>query len=186
MINIKDISFSYGDKKVLSNFSLEINRGERICLYGESGCGKSTLLKLIAGLEKEQSGKIERPKNLKISFVFQENLLLPFKTALKNVTLVCKDTEVATENLKALGVEDAADMLPSSLSGGMERRVAIARALSADFDLLILDEPFTGLDAENINIAAKRILEVAKDRPIILVTHNLAEAELFGARVIKM
>lgn len=186
MINVKDISFAYGDKKVLENFSLCINQGDRICLFGESGCGKTTLLRLIAGLEKEISGEIKREKELKISFVFQENLLLPFKTALENITLVGVSKQVATENLAALGVQDAANMLPSSLSGGMERRVAIARALSADFDLLILDEPFTGLDEENINITAKRILDVAKDRSIILVTHSKNEAELFGAKIINM
>ncbi|MEE1055511.1 MAG: ABC transporter ATP-binding protein, partial [Acutalibacteraceae bacterium] len=79
-----------------------------------------------------------------------------------------------------------ANLKPDKLSGGMQRRAAIARALSADFNFLVLDEAFTGLDSENIKTAAEHILKTAGGRPIILVTHSLEEAELFGAKIIKM
>lgn len=178
MININNISFSYGENTILKNFSLKISKGERICLYGESGCGKTTLIRLILGLIKADYGKIEINPSLKPSVVFQENLLLPFKTVLENITVFGSDEKSALANLKALGIAHTVNLTPKNLSGGMQRRVAIARALSVEFDYLILDEPFTGLDEENIKLAAKRILEVAKDKPIILITHSQFEAAL--------
>lgn len=186
MITIDNISFSYGKKQVLKNFSLKINQGDIICLVGESGCGKTTLLRLILGLEKPTSGSIVTAKNLKPSVVFQENRLLPFKTVVENITLTGAGKADAMHHLKALGIGDTAYLKPDKLSGGMQRRAAIARALSADFDFLILDEAFTGLDSENIKAAAEHILKTANNRPIILVTHSLEEAELFGAKIIKM
>lgn len=186
MINIKNISFSYGEKAVLNDFSLKLQKGERICLFGESGCGKTTLLRLILGLEKIKSGEIEGINNLKTSAVFQENRLLPFKTILENITLFGADKKTALYHLEALGIKDTAFLLPSELSGGMERRAAIARALSIDFDLLILDEPFTGLDEANIEAAAEHILKTAEDKPIIIVTHSENEAKLLKAKIVKM
>ncbi len=186
MLKIDNISFSYGDKKVFESFSLEILQNDRIWLYGESGCGKTTLLRLILGLEAVQQGKIIKDKNLKPSAVFQENRLLPFKTALQNITLVGADKETAIENLNALGLSDSINKPVSELSGGMKRRVAIARALSVPFDYLILDEAFTGLDKQNIETSVKQILKIAKDKAIILVSHSPFEAELLGAKQVKL
>ncbi len=184
MLKIKGISFSYGEKAIFSDYSFNINQGDRICFFGESGCGKTTLLRLIAGLEKPQIGEIKTEKNLDFSYVFQENLLLPTKTVLKNITLFGASDQKAIYNLEALGLKDVATKMPDELSGGMQRRVALARALANDFDILLLDEPFTGLDGENIESAAKHILKVAKHRPIVLVTHSKYEAELFNAKII--
>lgn len=186
MININNISFSYGDKKIFKNFSLSINKNDRIWLSGQSGSGKTTLIRLILGLEVTQKGEIIKQKGLKPSVIFQEDRLLPFKTALQNIMIVSNNPALARENLKALGIEDCADMPVNKLSGGMQRRVAIARALSCDFDYIILDEAFTGLDKENIILAVKQILKIAKDKPIILITHSPFEAELFGAKEIKL
>lgn len=186
MIKLNNISFSYGEKTVIENFSLEINNGDIICLTGESGCGKTTLLRLILGLEKPQKGEIIFQKPMNASVVFQENRLLPFKTVLDNITLIGATTNTAMLHLKALGISDTANLKPDKLSGGMQRRVAIARALSANFDYIILDEAFTGLDEENIKTATKHILKTAGNRPIILVTHSKEEATLFGAKIINL
>jgi NitT/TauT family transport system ATP-binding protein len=185
MIKIDNISFGYTKTPVLNNFSLSIGDNDKICLFGESGCGKTTLLRLILGLEKPQKGSINKTKG-KAAVVFQDNILLPFKTVLENITLMGADKDTALFQLKALGIESFANSLPDELSGGMQRRAAIARALSTDFDFLVLDEPFTGLDEDNIKLAAKHILDTVKDKPIILVTHSLYEAELLNTKIIKL
>lgn len=185
MIKIDNISFGYTKTPVLNNFSLTIGDNDKICLFGESGCGKTTLLRLILGLEKPQKGSINKTKG-KAAVVFQDNILLPFKTVLENITLMGADKDTALFQLKALGIESIANSLPDELSGGMQRRAAIARALSTDFDFLVLDEPFTGLDEDNIKLAAKHILDTVKDKPIILVTHSLYEAELLNTKIIKL
>ena len=186
MIDINNISFSFGDKKIFESFSLKISEGDRIWLSGQSGTGKTTLIRLILGLEKAQKGEVQVKKGLKPSVVFQEDRLLPFKTALQNIMLVTKNEALAKENLKALGLQHEINTKVSELSGGMSRRVAIARALSAEFDFLVLDEAFTGLDRENIAIAINQILKIAKNKPIILITHSPLEAELLGATEIKL
>lgn len=186
MLSIKNISFSYGEKQVFKDFSLSISQGDRVCLFGESGCGKTTLLRLILGLERPQKGSINKKDGLRFSAVFQENRLLPFDTVYDNITLIGADKSTAEHQLNALGLEGIGDKYPSELSGGMKRRAAIARALSADYDVLILDEPFAGLDSENIISAAKHINETTKDKTIILVTHSEEEAKLLDAEFVML
>ena len=184
MLKINDLTFSYGEKEIFNNFSLEIKKGERIWLSGPSGCGKTTLIKLILGLLKAQKGQIEA--NITTSVVFQENRLLPFYTVMQNITLVGGDEALAYENLTALGIGETTDLYPASLSGGMKRRVAIARALSVPFDLLILDEAFNGIDEKNLQSAVDRINALTKDKTVILITHNPEEAELLGAQKVEI
>ena len=185
MIKINNLTFSHGDKNIFNNFSLEIKEGEKIWLSAPSGFGKTTLIKLILGLLKPQSGTVEL-NGLTPSVVFQENRLLPFYTILKNIELVGGDKELGKSNLHSLGIGDTENLYPSSLSGGMKRRAAIARALSVPFDLLILDEPFNGIDENNLILTADRIKEIAKDKTVILISHNPEEAELLGAKKVEI
>ena len=185
MIRINNLSFAYGEKRVFSGFSLEIPDGTRSCIFGESGCGKTTLLRLITGLEKPAGGSVEIG-GVRFSAVFQEDRLLPFKTVLENITLIGAEKETALNMPAKLGIAEAADKYPSELSGGMRRRAAIARALSAEYDCLILDEPFAGLDKENIEKAAALISESVGERTLIAVTHSEREAELLGAKIIRL
>ncbi|MBO5321023.1 MAG: ABC transporter ATP-binding protein [Clostridia bacterium] len=180
MIKLNNIGFSYEKTEVLKDFSLQISKKDRICLFGESGSGKTTILRLILGLETPLKGEIQKAENLKPAVVFQEDRLIPFKSVLENITLFGADEETALLYLERLGLKDYANKMPSDLSGGMSRRVALVRALSNQFDYLVLDEPFTGLDQENIDTAANLINEVLGEKPLILVTHSKAEAELLN------
>lgn len=182
MINIKNLTFSYGEKKIFENFNLKINDGSRICLSGESGIGKTTLLRLIMGLEKDYEGVCE-VSGKKIVAVFQEDRLLPFKTVMENITLFAsKDS--ALEALEALGIGDAANSYPSQLSGGMARRVAIARALCAEGDIYIFDEPFNGIDAENTKRVAEYINKKTQGKTVIAVSHKDNAAQILNADVV--
>lgn len=185
MLKIKNLTFAYGNKQVFNDFSLEIKNGERVWLSGPSGCGKTTLIKLILGLLKPQKDEIITDASTP-SVVFQENRLLPFKTVLQNITLIGGDSVFAEENLTALGIGETRDLYPASLSGGMKRRAAIARALSVPFELLILDEPFNGIDEKNLQATVDRINEISKNKTIILITHNPEEAELLGAKKVEI
>ena len=186
MIEINNIDFNYGNKAIFKNFSLNILRGDRICLSGDSGIGKTTLLRLITGLEKPQAGSISITERARFSAVFQDDRLLPFASIIDNCTLIGASEESALKNLEALGIADYARSLPKELSGGMRRRAALARALSAEYDVLILDEPFTGLDSANIAAATAYVSEQLSDRTLIMVTHSPSEAEMLNAKTIRI
>ncbi|MEG1846334.1 MAG: ATP-binding cassette domain-containing protein [Oscillospiraceae bacterium] len=172
-IKIENINKSYKEKIVIKDFSLTLKIDKTIAVMGESGCGKTTLLRLIAGIEKPDSGKITKPPT-KISFMFQEDRLLPWLNAFENVKLVGSE-DTAKKYLSLLGLENDFNTKPNELSGGMQRRVALARALSFNSDLIILDEPFKGID-ESLK---DKLIDVIKSekREIILVTHNKSDAK---------
>lgn len=182
-IILQNVSFSYPDKPVLRDFSCAFPDTGVTCLTGPSGCGKTTVLRLLAGLETPASGSIaNRPA--RISFMFQEDRLLPWATAEENVSLVLNTPDagdVAETWLDAVGLSDVHTDLPDALSGGMQRRVALARALAAPSDLLLLDEPFTGLDRALTQTLAGLIRVAAEQKPVIMVTHNAEEIALLGA-----
>ena len=180
MLTLSNVTFSYKSTPVLKDFDFALHGNTRLCLFGPSGCGKTTLLRLIAGLEKPQKGSVTA--NGKCSFVFQEDRLVPTLTVAENIALVGGNPEI----LDRFGLADCKDELPAALSGGMRRRVAIARALAYGGDLLLLDEPFNGLDAENKRLAAQIILEYFKDKPLLLVSHDPEDAALLGAELFYM
>ncbi len=185
MIKFSNVTFSYRGKKenVLENFSLSAEKGERLHLSAPSGKGKTTVLRLIAGLEKAKKGEVSIKENAKISVVFQEDRLIPTQTVEKNVSLF-SDTEKAEELLDKLGLSEVKEALPASLSGGMKRRVALARALAKDFDILLLDEAFNGLDEDNLINAVKVVEEYLAGKTLILVSHSAAEAQLLKAKTV--
>lgn len=185
MLELKNVSLSYGKLRVLRNVSLRLDPGERIAVMGPSGCGKTSLLRVISGLQSPDSGTVERTAR-RLSFVFQEPRLLPWLTAGENVRLVLPDThhgEDARVWLSRFGLSDAADKLPEELSGGMRQLFSLARALVCAPDLLLLDEPFKALDAAAKSNAITAVSD-GTDAAIILVTHDAREAEALGCRVI--
>ena len=142
----------------------------------------STLLRLAAGLLQPQEGTVEgRPQNP--AFLFQEDRLLPWETAEDNLKLITGDAEAATLWLKAAGLSDAANMYPREMSGGMQRRLALARVLALDSDMLLLDEPFTGIDRERAEAIAPLVRNYAATRPVLLITHAQEDATLLGATI---
>ena len=185
MLELKNVSLSYGDLRVLRDVSLRLAPGKRIAVMGPSGCGKTSLLRVIAGLQSPDSGTVERTAQ-RLSFVFQEPRLLPWLTAEENVRLVLPDAHHGEDSavwLSRFGLSDAADKLPAELSGGMQQLVSLARALVCAPDLLLLDEPFKALDAAAKQTAITAVSGGA-DAAIILVTHDAREAEALGCRVI--
>jgi len=183
MIEFKNVFFTYKEKPILNDFSLQINKGDRLCLFGESGKGKTTILRLLTGLEKCQKGEILGNSDKRFSVVFQEDRLLLNLTVLENVALV-GEREKAVKLLTALDLGNCLDMKPNQLSGGMSRRVAIARALCANYDILLLDEAFNGLDEEHVKSACDLILKELNDRPLVLVSHNKEHIEYLNAKTV--
>ena len=118
--------------------------------------------------------------------MFQENRLLPFETVIGNIKAVNGDTDTAYKLLNDFGLYEYSDKYPRSLSGGMKRKVAIIRALSRSYDCLILDEPFAGLDKENIELIAETINELTADKTVILITHSKWEAEILNTKIINI
>ena len=182
-MEITDLNVSFENKKIFSGFSAEFPDIGTITLMGNSGCGKTTLLRVIAGLEKRYSGKIIGTQNKKISFVFQEDRLLPWLSVEKNVSLVADTGFDVCGCLDQLGIGKEINSVPGLLSGGMKRRVEIARALAFCPDIILLDEPFNGLDQTAKQIAAETISEFCKQSLVLLVTHDRSEAELMKSDI---
>lgn len=184
-IVMKNITFGYGATRICENVNWTLPKAGSVCLWGPSGCGKTTLLRLLAGLEKPQSGKIV-PTDYRVSMVFQEDRLLPWLTVRQNAALACADTAKVDEMINAVGLTDYADSMPDEISGGQQRRVALVRALAADSDLLLLDEPFTGLDEDTKALILPLIRKAAEKKPVVLVTHIANEAEALSATMLKL
>lgn len=184
MTELEHVYFGYGFRNyILKDFSLKIREGDRVCLSAPSGKGKTTALRLITGLEKPRRGTVKTDGDIKISAVFQDDRLLPWKTVLENTAMFSSE-EAAKEMLIKLGLGDVMNSLPKELSGGMKRRAALARALCHDFDMLILDEPLTGLDEENKANCLRLINEALQGKTLVMATHDLTEAEYLGARIV--
>ena len=187
-LTLSHISKSFGGTAVLSDFSCVL-RPDITCLMAPSGAGKTTLLRILMGLEQPDSGCIEGLSALRLSAVFQEDRLLEQLNWRENLRFVLGsafDEEDAQNLLCRLGLEPLDDSKPvSSYSGGMRRRLALTRALLVPFDLLLLDEPFTGLDAENRARAVDCVRALAAGKLVLLVTHEEADVQALSARVLR-
>lgn len=206
MIDVSNVTISFEEEHqthvILDDVSLNIEKGEFICLLGPSGCGKSTLLNAMAGFLKPTSGEIKienqivQKPSMKYVTIFQNYGLLPWRTVQKNVELGLetqkyskeKKAQIASHYLKMVGLEHAAKKRPAQLSGGMQQRVAIARALAVEPDILFMDEPFGALDAITRMKLQTDILEIAQDtkKTVVFVTHDIEEAVFLADRIVIM
>ena len=184
-VRLEHVRKSFGDKLVLSDVSLSLPERGAVCFFGPSGCGKTTLLRLICGLEKPDSGTVAIPKGTRFSVHFQEDRLLPWQTVAENLALVMP-AERVPEWLRAIGLPDIGGQYPDELSGGMRRRVSLVRALGHESDILVLDEPLRELDAETAAAMLELIREHAKNRLLLLVTHDRSQAEALGCEMVEM
>ncbi len=186
MIRFNNVSVDFDSKRILSSLNLTLHDGIT-AIIGPSGYGKTTLLRLAAGLIEATEGELQTDYK-KPAVVFQEQRLLNWYSALKNVTLVnpTANADCAKKLLITLGLtDDDMNKLPSQLSGGMRQRVCLARALFYDGDILLLDEPFNGLDSENRQKAVSLIKAAAQEIPVVIVSHIAEDTEL-ADRVINL
>lgn len=196
----KEFAGTEGQVKALDEINLAVEPGEFISIIGPSGCGKSTLLRLIAGLDREHSGRIlvgDRPikgPSIKRGFIFQEHRLFPWLTVYQNVAFGLEGRpageirSLVDHYLDLVGLSEFAKAYPHQLSGGMSQRVAIARALVNNPRLLLLDEPFGALDAfTRMRLQDELIRIWSQERTtMIIVTHDIDEAIYLGDRVVVM
>ncbi|MDC7288356.1 ATP-binding cassette domain-containing protein [Blautia schinkii] len=213
-VNIEKLTKSYGDHKVLDQWSLTFQDGKIYALMGPSGCGKTTFLHILLGIVEKDGGTMEGVEGKHFSAAFQENRLFEFLTAAENILAVQRkirkkqkkqkvegterDKEIKkTEGTEVIkGIEEIneilAEILPKEAliqkvgeySGGMKRRVAIARAMLAESDVIVMDEPLTGLDEGTRDQVIEFILKYRRGRTLIFSTHQEKEAELLGGEKI--
>jgi NitT/TauT family transport system ATP-binding protein len=197
---ISGLNKRFGDLEVLRSIDLEIERGAFISVVGPSGCGKTTFLRIVAGLEAATSGQVlldgravDRPGGDR-GFVFQSDNLLPWRTVISNAMI---GPEVAGNNgaaerrrtlelLKLVGLSGFEDYYPRQLSGGMRQRVNLARALAIDPEILLMDEPFSALDAQTREIMQTELMRIWEQgrKTVLFVTHQIDEAVFLSDRVL--
>lgn len=199
MVSLKDVHKSFGELKVLNGVSLDVMKGDVICIIGPSGSGKSTLIRCVNALNDIQQGSImvegqevNDPKldklelRKKVGMVFQQYNLFPHKTALQNVMMApvrvlkqdkAKAEETARELIRKVRLEGKENAYPGELSGGQQQRVAIARSLAMQPDVILFDEVTAALDPETVGEVLQTIKDLAEDgMTCILVTHEMAFA----------
>ncbi len=192
-----------GHMQALTDVSFDIHRHEFVAVVGPSGCGKSTLLRLLSGLLTPTEGSVEvfnqpvtQPRD-DVGIVFQKPTLLPWKSVIDNVLFPLhhkygkvteKDRAYAKQLIDTVGLSEFMDRLPDQLSGGMQQRVGIARALLLDPDILIMDEPFSALDALTREEMGFELLRIWEDKPktVLFITHSISEAVLLADKVLVM
>jgi len=190
---------------IIAGVSFEVDAGEFVCLLGPNGCGKTTLLRIVGGLEPATRGRVlldgepivaGQPHARRVGVVFQEDRLLPWLTLLDNVALVLKPLalgtnarhEIARRYLRLVGLDGFESYYPGRVSGGMRQRAAIARALAIEPDVLLMDEPFGALDAQNRRIMQREVRRIWQEtgRTILFVTHAIEEAVAIGTTLIML
>ena len=172
MLEISHLTLSYGEKRVLEDFSLTLPLEGVTVLSGPSGCGKTTLMRCIAGLERPQVGTVAGLSPRETAFLFQEDRLFPWRTAEQHILDVLPKTRrgEADRWLALAGLEGERAAYPAALSGGMKRRLALVRALALGGGLYLLDEPFTGVDGERIRALMAALKELGT--PVLLSSHE--------------
>ncbi len=188
MLELKNVSKSFGSKKVLSNFSYSFEEKGIYAIGGKSGIGKTTLLRIIAGLDKDFEGKLFKDFQ-KISFAFQEHRLFPTLNALENASIALEngaDNAICRRILEQMLLSEKDLLLyPKELSGGMRQRISIARAICYDAPVLLLDEPFKELDELTKSRVLELVAKEGKKRLVILVTHDQNDVNrLFAKQII--
>jgi NitT/TauT family transport system ATP-binding protein len=190
---------------VIERVSFDVAAGEFVCLLGPNGCGKTTLLRILSGIEPATRGRVlldgeaivaHQPHQRKVGVVFQEDRLLPWLTLRENVALVLKPLGVsaavrrrrADELLALAGLRGFETYHPGRVSGGMRQRTAIARALAVEPDVLLMDEPFGALDAQNRRIMQQEVRRIWQEtrRTIVFVTHAIEEAVAIGTTLVML
>ncbi len=201
ILKVSRLNKRYANFHAVSDINLTIRRGEFFMIVGPSGCGKSTLIRMLARLEKESSGRIEvnhppgseRPEN---AMVFQGDSVFPWMTVWENAAFGLKMRnrpeaeikDVVGHYLGKTGLTRFADAYPHQLSGGMRQRVAIARAFANDPDILLMDEPFSALDAQNKFLLQEELLRIWEEtrKTVVFITHSVDEAVMLGDRIMIM
>lgn len=193
--SVKNIVKSYDSLKVLDHITIDFNDNQTTCILGPSGCGKTTLLNIIAGIIEKDSGQVLGIQNEDISFVFQEDRLIEWKTVWDNMAFVLKKKidkdkidSTIDRFLKMVNLEEYKYYYPRNLSGGMRQRISILRAFAYPSKILIMDEAFKSLDINNKRIVMEFFKELKnfENRTCILVTHDIEEALDLGDRIIIM
>lgn len=191
-----------GELVAIENFTLDVEKGEFICILGPSGCGKTTILRIIAGLENLTSGRISldgrdiKEPGSDRGMVFQEFALFPWRTVKKNIEFGLELRKVPAKNrheisqrlIDLVGLQGFENAHPHELSGGMKQRVGIARALANEPEILLMDEPFGALDAQTRNLMQKELLRIWKEtkKTVVFITHSVDEAVFLADRIVVM
>jgi NitT/TauT family transport system ATP-binding protein len=199
-LEIRNLGKTFGDLHALQGIDLAVARGEFISVVGPSGCGKTTFLRIVAGLEPASSGEVLldgrrlRGPGSDRGFVFQSDNLLPWRTVLANAIIGREiagrvgpaDRQRTMQLLKLVGLEGFEHYHPRQLSGGMRQRVNLARALAIDPEILLMDEPFSSLDAQTREIMQTELLRIWEEgrKTVLFVTHQIDEAVFLSDRVL--
>jgi len=198
LLQVKNLSKNYlsnlGEVPAIKNISFELNKKDFIAIVGPSGCGKSTLLSILANLEKKTKGEIiYSNENIKIGYMFQQDCLFDHLTILDNCLLGLKiqgkitkeDKDYVLNLLNTYGLSEFINKYPKNLSGGMRQRVALIRTLAIKPDIILLDEPFSALDAQTRLIVSDDVYKIIKKekKTTIMVTHNISEAVTMANKV---
>ncbi len=184
-IELIQVSKRFDDLILFENLNLSFTEGEVNCLMGASGCGKTTLLHMLMGLVKPDSGEVRGMDGKRLAAIFQEDRLIDHFDAVANIKLVCGkqlSEQSIRRELALVGIEDTSKAV-DKFSGGMRRRVAIVRAILAKSDVLLLDEPFKGLDETLKHQVIDYVKEKTVGKTVILVTHDKEEAQRLQARM---
>jgi NitT/TauT family transport system ATP-binding protein len=196
---VRSLSKRFGELEALRNIAFAVETGEFIAIVGPSGCGKTTILRIVAGLEPASAGGVEidgravRGPGADRGFVFQQDSLLPWRTVLNNALigpeigghLGERERRRTLDLLKLVGLAGFEHYLPRQLSGGMRQRVNLARALAVDPQILLMDEPFSALDAQSREIMQTELLRIWEQgrKTVLFVTHQIDEAVFLADRV---